>query len=430
MARKPRILIAGAGQTGRALSSRLGVLWDVVVIDLETRKETLLPDVTFVLGDATSSLVLKNAGMEGAAAAIALTDRDEVNLEFCRLARQIYQVPQVLSSVRQSDQLKSFEEIGALAISRPDSLASTLQSRLERGKRTTADVGLGQGEILEVTVLPNSPVIGKSMVDLSPQAWLVAAIYRKGNLVVPHGQTCVAEGDRVLLVGDPAILPAIADFFRAGDSEFPLQFGNKVGIFHQKVASEAGYLAENTKALGTTTNMQEAGCVVISPPPTGSWLDSLGIGRKAFFQQLEAPRVPVLLARGSFPYQSILVAVSLGRGGEVELAIDVARMLGLSRITAVVVLPPTLVSGAERLQELERSLERAVKLGLAYRMEVVPVVLHGNPVHQLLEYSREFHLLVMGHTRKRGVKWTRPDVSRLLLLRSRVSTLVLCSHGR
>lgn len=429
MAAKPRVIIAGAGQSGRALSARLQALWEVVMVDVEGSKEALLPGVSFVQGDATSSLVLKQAGMEGATAAIALTGRDEVNLEFCRLACRIYQVPQVLSTARQSDQLMAFEELGVLTMSRPDSVASHLQSRLERGKRTTSDVGLGQGEILEVTVLPNSPVIGKSMVDLSPQAWLVAAIYRKGVLVVPHGATCVEEGDRVLLVGDPAILPSIADFFRAGESEFPLQFGNKIVIGHPKVEAEAQYLADHTKALGTTDSYEQAGCITLLPPPK-HWLDSLGVTRSAFLQQVESLRVPILLARGTFPYQSIVVAVGPGRGGEVELAIDVARMLGLARITAVVVLPPTLVSGADRLRDLEDSLDRSVRLGKAYRMEVVPVTLHGNPVHQLLRFSQDFHLLVMGHRPGRGVKWTRPDVSRLLLLKSQISTLVLCKRAR
>jgi Trk K+ transport system NAD-binding subunit len=429
MSSKPRVVIAGAGQSGRALSSRLSSLWEVVVIDSEPQKEPLLSEVTFVPGDATSSLVLKQAGMQGAAAAIALTGRDDVNLEFCRLARQIYEVPQVLSAARQSEQLPIFEELGVLTISRPDSIASTLQTRLERGKRTTADVGLGQGEILEVTVLPNSPVIGKSMIDLSPQAWLVAAIYRKGHLVVPHGKTCVEEGDRVLLVGEPAILPAIADFFRAGESEFPLQFGNKIVIGHPAASSEAEYLAQNTKALGTSTLPEEAGCLALSPPPT-QWIDNLGFSRSSFVAQVEAPRAPVLLARGTFPYQSIVVAVSPGRGGEVELAIDVARMLGVEKITAVAVLPPTLVSGAERLEELEKALERAVRLGKAYRLEVLPVTLHGNPVRQLIDYSKDFSLLVMGHQRGRGVRLTRPDVSRLLILKSQISTLVLCNRGR
>ncbi len=286
---KPRVLIAGAGQTGRALSARLAALWDVVLIEIEPLKEPLAEGVTFHQGDATSALVVRQAGMEGAEAAIAVTDRDDVNLEFCRLAREIYKVPRVLSSARRGDQLAAFEQMGALAISRPDSLVSTLQSRLERVKRTTADVGLGRGEILEVTVLPNSPVIGKSMLDLSPQAWLVAAIYRRGELVVPHGLTRVEEGDRVLLVGDPALLPAIADYFRAGESEFPLQFGKFIGLVHPSAEAEANYLAENTLALGVSSDLSQAGCLVMTSPAP-RWADNFGWGRRSFFQSLAFPR--------------------------------------------------------------------------------------------------------------------------------------------
>ena len=425
---KPRVVIAGAGQTGRSLSVRLNPLWDVVLIDVQGDREGLPSEVAFHEGDATSSLILRQANMEGAAAAIALTGNDEVNLEFCRLARVLYKVPQVLSSTRKSDLLKSFEELGVLAMSRPDSMVSSLQSRLEKGKRTTADVGLGQGEILEVTVLPNSPVIGKSMVELSPQAWLVAAIYRRGQLVVPHGETRIEEGDRVLLVGDPAILHSIADFFRAGESDFPLQFGNKIAFAHDAVESEATYLAEHTKALGVTRDPQEGGCLTLLPPRT-HWLDNLGIGRRPFFQRLESARSPVLLARGTFPYQKLLVAVGLGGGGEVELAIDVARVLGLKSITAAVVLPPTLVSGVERLEQLKRALENAVKQGRLYRVEVEPVTLTGNPVHQMVDFARQYQLLIMGH-RPQSPRFTRPDASRLMLLRCPISTLVLCPRVR
>lgn len=428
MSSKPRIVIAGGGQTGRALSQRLQSQWEVVVVDLLPAKQDQLLGAEFVAGDATSSLVLNEAGIQRAAAAIAVTGRDDVNLEFCRLARQLYSVPTVLSATRRSQHLQLLEELGVLALSRPDSVASTLQSRLERGTRTTSDVGLGQGEILEVTVLPHSSVIGKSMAELSPKAWLVAAIFRKGQLVVPHGQTRVEEGDRVLLVGEPAILPAIADVFRAGESEFPLQFGNMVYVAHPSVNAEASYLVEQTRALGLSDSLDNAGCAVLRPL-TFNWLDYFGVGKVAAFQQLEQGRSPVLLARGSFPYKKIMVAVGRDRDGEVELAIDLARILGLAEITAVVVLPPTLVVGAERLEELEEALQRAVRLGQAFRLKVLPVRLHGNPVTQLLEFCKDFSLLVMSHRRGRGIKLTRPDVSRLLLLKSPISTLVLCTNG-
>ena len=43
MASKPRVIIAGAGQSGRALSARLQALWEVVVVDLVVMPPQIVP---------------------------------------------------------------------------------------------------------------------------------------------------------------------------------------------------------------------------------------------------------------------------------------------------------------------------------------------------------------------------------------------------
>ncbi|MEW6283531.1 MAG: TrkA family potassium uptake protein, partial [Candidatus Eremiobacterota bacterium] len=208
---KPLLLIAGVGSTGRLLIERLLPRWSVCAIDRDPgaleRVGALTHEPTFstVCGDATSTLVLRQAGLERAYAVLAVTGDDEVNLEVCRLAEGAG-VRRRLALANDVGRVEEFERAGHTAVSRPLSLAGALQSRLEEGKRTTADVGTGRGEIYEVTVLPHSPVIGKTLSELRPQSWLVGAIYRKETLVVPHGSTQIQEGDRVLLVGDPAIV--------------------------------------------------------------------------------------------------------------------------------------------------------------------------------------------------------------------------------
>ena len=101
----------------------------------------------------------------------------------------------------------------------------------------------------------------------------------------------------------------------------------------------------------------------------------------------------------------------------------------MKRVTAVAVQAPTLVTGAEKQEQLEAALDQAVKLGQLYGLPIRPVLLHGNPVRQMLRFARDFQLLVMSHRRNRGGSLTHPDVSRLVLLQSPISTLVLC-HGR
>lgn len=473
---KPLLIIAGAGQTGRELSVRMEPNWRVAILDKNPAKLEVLEgegcpaDITCVEGDATSALVLRSAGMESAQSAVALTGRDDVNLEFCRLARQEFQVSQVLSVVVLRTQLPQFEELGVEVFSRPYSVASALQSRLEHGKRTTADIGLGQGEICEVTVLPHSPVIGQAMADLHPHSWLVGAIYRAGRLVVPHGNTVVEEGDRVLLVGEPAVVPAIADYFRSGTSEFPLQYGTRVVVVNPcgeregRSVDEAFYLARNSRAFGVKfqlspgqdpdvlqqlcrsaeiecsvvtngaplnefTEACDCGCLVL-PAPKPRLLDRLGMGRRDILSMLDQIDQPCLLSRGTYPYDKILVAVCPGAGPAraVELALDVARLFQAS-LTACTVLPPSFVTGEQKSEELQMALEQAVRIGALYSMKISSQRLEGNPVHQVEALASDFNLLVIAHHKRQRFSITRPDVSRHLLFRAPCSVMVLPYGG-
>ena len=229
---KPILIIAGGGPSGRAIAKRCSTRWQATVVDVEAKHLELLEgqDIGTVQGDCTSTLVLKKTPIEEARAVVAATGSDEVNFEFCRLAREIYNVPNVVALVHHPEEQERFREADYVPISRPSSVAAIVESQLDSGRRTTTDIGLGIGEIMEVTVQSSSPVIGKTLAILRPKAWLLAAIYRDGELVVPHGTTVIEENDRCLLTGDPAVLPDICEYFQRGSSEFPLQFGTRYAV--------------------------------------------------------------------------------------------------------------------------------------------------------------------------------------------------------
>lgn len=258
-------------------------------------------------------------------------------------------------------------------VDRAASCSAQLASRLEHGKRQATNVGLGIGEILEVEMLPGSPVTGKTLAELRPKRWLVGAVYREQRLIVPHGATVLAAGDRVLLVGDPELLPAVATLIRSGESRFPLEFGSHVvalattGI--PALSEEAAYLVRSTEAdcvevLGSSPEGPEleharaccesaqvrsevvtsltagvraitdalsgrdAGILVLPAEPLPLRV-RIGLGRSRTAIIADAVTAPVLIARGTHPYQNLLLLLA-----EVpfpmavaRVAVDVARML-------------------------------------------------------------------------------------------------------
>lgn len=438
------------------------------------RSRREIPEVATLQADATSFLVQQEAGVAGARAVLGLTGTDEVNLEFCRVALDRFSVSNTFSVVTNRDKISQFTQLGIEVVSRAYAVSSVLQTKINPGKRTTNEVGLGAGEIIEVTVLPHSPVIGRPLRTFRARSWIAAAIYREGRLVVPHGQTYIEEGDRVLLVGDPGILPAVANFFRHGASEFPLQFGLNVLVSDPEKRSEgyslpeaihltqnsfaqslkvlsAPYQDEDTlrevcKLAEVPTSIrtapkdwpnrvckvlqdEDAGCLVL-PGPKPGLLDWMGLGHNALFSLLQSIDRPCLLARGTFPYKKVLLVVARGEAFQraAELAMDVTRLFE-AHITATAVLPHELVGGQGHNEELREGLDQAASVGAYYSMEVETEVIEGHPVHQIVERAADFDLVVIGYTANNQSRWLTLDAAHHILLRVPCSTLILPVPG-
>lgn len=461
---KPLLVIAGAGSTGRLIAERLLSRWRIVVVDVDQPALDRLESsegIRRVCGDATSALVLKEAELAQAFGILAVTGRDDVNLEVCRLARERFDTRNRYAVVHQTIRVEEFESDGVVTVSRPHAMALAIESRLLSGKRTPTDVGIGRGEIYEVTILAHSPVVGRPLSSLRPVSWVVAAIYRAGQLVVPHGNTVLEGEDRVLLVGDPSVLPSIADFMHSGTSQFPLQYGSRVVALEngKSCLEEARYLQQESGALGLRVLLppgvspppgeeeqvalepgwevrldaileeQDSGVLVL-PAPGVTWRDRLGLGNRRFVNLIERYQEPVLIGRGSFPFKKILLAVTGGEGSSraAEVALSLTRSVG-ARLTAVVAVPPVIVSGEGANKRLRDKLDQVAGLGPMYGLAVKTLELQGNPVHAVLNKVQEFDLLVVSHRVNRAFSLTYPDVSRHLLLRSSKSVLVL-PHGR
>lgn len=466
---KPKLIIAGGGPSGRAIAKRCLSRWTTTVVDVDAKHLEVLEgeDIQTVVGDCTSTLVLKKTPIAEAGAVVAATGSDEVNFEFCRLAREIYKVKNIVALVHHVEEADHFREADYYPVSRPSSVAAIVESQLDSGRRTTTDIGLGIGEIMEVTVQSHSPVIGKTLAILRPKSWLLAAIYRDGELVVPHGNTEIEENDKCLLTGDPTVLPDIAEYFQRGSSEFPLQFGTRYGVLesgNSTVVEEGKYLLENTNAtglrllvmknsssssLGVATsdgtsdistytlddkwpsNVQEVGdkldlAAHLVGHRSPNFAQKFGLSRKPVYNILERTSEPVLIARGSHPYKKLLLAVSPGVGSirVAELAVDVARKLEAT-LSIVVCCPAELVAGSAFKKDAQDALDRAQGIASLYGLATETEMLDGNEVNQICERAKDYDLLLCAHRRHRKFTFLKPDVSLLLASRSPVSTMVL-----
>jgi Trk K+ transport system NAD-binding subunit/nucleotide-binding universal stress UspA family protein len=475
---RKRVLIVGASDTTQALVAALGTTWEVVVLELDPARlqplrEHPQPDtqVQLLVKDGTSLLNLQAAGLTGADWVIAVTEIDAVNIEVCRLALSIENPPKAVGVVGHATAQTQLKNLGAEALLRPGAMAGLLVNVIETGLRVAVSVGLGRGEILEIPVLPSSPAVNVRVADLRARRWLIAAIYRGEQIIVPHGDAVIRSGDRLLLSGEPDILPDIAEYLRSGVARFPLQYGRKLvavddGRLGAGFWQELHFLATRTRLtelnvlsrLRGPTSLRpeldwptspgalqyknrlpaylraeqaslECGCLVI--PKRRSGLGSrIGLWRPPYAQLLEQLPCPTLLAAGNPPYKRILLPVDQAHDLRLstELAIDLSRQLA-APLVAVTVSPPEFVSGDEQIAEQAQALKTVKDVAAQYRVPVEMQHKNGNPVRELAAFAQPDDLLVLSNRARHRTWVLRPDTGMLVIEHVPCSVLVLTGRA-
>jgi trk system potassium uptake protein len=201
------VIIIGGGKTGSQLATQLlsgghqvKLIEDRPAVLEKLREE--LPDEVIVAGDGSSPRVLESAGIDHAQVLAAVTGEDEDNLVITTLGRFEFGVPRVIARVNNPKNVWLFTpEMGVdVALSQSDILAKLIAEEMSLGDMMTLlKLRKGEFSIVEEKVDPKAVVVGKMLrdIDLPPQC-VFAAIIRKGQLIVPNGNTELAPVDEVI----------------------------------------------------------------------------------------------------------------------------------------------------------------------------------------------------------------------------------------
>ncbi len=217
------VLIAGGGRTGTQLA-RLLIKQEHEVHIIETRKEVLsrlhreLPTEIIHEGNPVDPIVLEQAGIERANVLAACTTSDEINLVLCYLARNRYQIKRTIARVNNPRDAWLFDEKFDVdvAVNQAELLSSLIQEEMSMGDMMTLlKLRRGNYSLVEEKIPEQARSLGKMIKDLQmPERCVIAAIIRKGEVIVPRGVTTFEAGDEILAVTDPEGAAELADLFR------------------------------------------------------------------------------------------------------------------------------------------------------------------------------------------------------------------------
>ena len=317
------------------------------------------------------------------------------------------------------------------------------------------------------------------MMQLHADSWVVAAVLRGDELIIPRGTTKLEAGDRVTVVGAAADFPTIVETFTSGESRFPTNFGRKVAVglrdsedLDTKIA-EAISFVRTTAAEGLVVlhedlesildsgerealssliddveersdgievtfrhvsgDLEAALLALPDSESVGVIVTSLEAGTSLWARRRIASKLtkfaaaatPVLLARGRHPYAAVLVPARRTVAGEVaaRAAIDVARTSAAALI-GVSAVSPAFVSGQEAIDDARDSAAWLREEAAVQGVQVRRRVRRGNPVRVIEELAGTASLLVLSLP-TRGGSLLRPGISGHLLGRVASSVLLV-----
>lgn len=202
------VLIVGGGKVGRHLAALLSAQHAVSVIEQRADRIPLVVQeagaVTLVHGNGTDPLLLETAGIRKMDVVAAVTGLDETNLVVTSLARFEFSTARTIARVNNPRNAWMFTpEMGVdVALNQANLMAHLIAEEMSLGDMMTLlKLHKGQYSLVEERIDAAAQAVGKAIGALNlPVECALAAIIRKGRLLIPKPDLTLQPGDEVLAV--------------------------------------------------------------------------------------------------------------------------------------------------------------------------------------------------------------------------------------
>ncbi len=128
----------------------------------------------------------------------------------------------------QWDGFGKLQQSGTVVVNSNELLANHLYNFLPSVPVVAQNVGLGEGEIMEVLVPFGSTFAYRHVGSIPQVKWRIAAIYREKKLILPNNATMIRPQDTLLLIGRPQVLINIYQRVQNRAGLFPEPFGRNL----------------------------------------------------------------------------------------------------------------------------------------------------------------------------------------------------------
>ncbi len=144
---------------------------------------------------------LRQLKTENAEAVVTMLSDDE-NYRICELIYEHFGVENLVVRLNDMANFERFHELGALIVDPGTAIVSLLDQMVRSPVATSLLLGMDEEQTIVDIELRNPNLHGAALRDLRlPLDTLIQSVQRDGNMIISHGYTRLALGDRMTVVG-------------------------------------------------------------------------------------------------------------------------------------------------------------------------------------------------------------------------------------
>ena len=221
------VIILGATDTAHYLCDELlrtGVKVKIIESNPEVCDEFALKyeNVSVICGEPTDEDLLNEEGISGVDATVSLSSIDEENIMLSLYAKH-KGVKKTVTRIKRIEYTDVINRLDLDSIIYPRNITADLIARYVRATKNTEGSNMetlynvikGKVEAVEFVVGESSLIVGKPLSQLEfKENALIAAILRKGQLVIPRGNVVIEPGDSVIIVTGELGIQDISDILK------------------------------------------------------------------------------------------------------------------------------------------------------------------------------------------------------------------------
>lgn len=243
-----KIIILGAGQVGSSVAANLvNEENDITIVDVDPTALQLLSerfDLRTITGVASHPSVLAKAGAKDADMILAVTNSDEVNMIACQVAYTLFHTPTKIARIREIEYLKNTplfaqEALPVDVLISPEQLVTDYIERLisHPGALQVVDFADGKAQMITLRASYSGVLVGHSLRNLRKELpgieYKIFIIFRKGQAVIPNGDTVIEAADEIFFISSQKSLRQLMQIIRNKEKPYKrimIAGGGNIGL--------------------------------------------------------------------------------------------------------------------------------------------------------------------------------------------------------